>query len=457
MHYQSRVFNQNIDLLQLHQLNAERYPFLLISDDSGTTASRYDIAFGFPQTTLKLTVEEQVLVDNEVLSNISFLDALKNVFEKEKLNHVSADLPFTGGWFVFLSYELAQEIEPTLKLPANKLPLPVAMAVRCPSAVIFDRFEKRFHVLAENDFDYLLDTMISDINQLDVSTALKIAANTNSISASIEENDAEPYLEQVRQIKNYIFDGDIFQANLSRLWNISLNDDVTDVALFNQLTQCNPAPFSALVKLDGVTVQSSSPERLVQVRDGLIQTRPIAGTRGRSSHNETDKALADELMTHPKENAEHVMLIDLERNDLGRICQPGSVEVNEFMVRESYRTVHHIVSNVRGKLHENITPSEVIRAVFPGGTITGCPKVRCMEILAEQEQQARGAYTGSLGYINRNGDMDLNILIRTMVRYGKKLLLRAGGGIVYDSDPEMELNETRAKASGLLNMFRTEE
>jgi anthranilate synthase component 1 len=155
-------------------------------------------------------------------------------------------------------------------------------------------------------------------------------------------------------------------------------------------------------------------------------------------------------MSHPKEQAEHIMLIDLERNDLGRICRPGTVRVDEFMVRESYAHVHHIVSNIRGELREDVTPGQVIRAVFPGGTITGCPKVRCMQIIAGLEQQARGAYTGSMGYLNRDGSMDLNILIRTMTVTADQIRLRAGAGIVADSRPQAELDETRAKARGLL-------
>ena len=182
----------------------------------------------------------------------------------------------------------------------------------------------------------------------------------------------------------------------------------------------------------------------------MIETRPIAGTRPRGMDREDDVSRQTELLAHPKERAEHIMLIDLERNDLGRICKPGSVKVNELMAIESYAHVHHIVSNVCGDIREGVTPADVIRAVFPGGTITGCPKVRCMEIIAELEGQARGAYTGSFGYIGRDGSMDLNILIRTIVLDGEDLSIRAGAGIVSDSDPERELSETRAKAEGML-------
>lgn len=165
---------------------------------------------------------------------------------------------------------------------------------------------------------------------------------------------------------------------------------------------------------------------------------------------EKDRAYSSELMGHPKERAEHIMLIDLERNDLGRVCEAGSVEVSELMVLESYAHVHHIVSNVQGRLRDDVLPGDVIRAVFPGGTITGCPKVRCMEIIAELERRGRGPYTGSMGYLNRDGSMDLNILIRTLVAQGDEVELMAGAGIVADSEPEQELAETRAKALGLL-------
>ena len=195
---------------------------------------------------------------------------------------------------------------------------------------------------------------------------------------------------------------------------------------------------------------SSSPERLVEIRNGIVSTRPIAGTRPRSDDRGLDDSLSAELFAHPKERAEHVMLIDLERNDLGRICVPGSVEVNEMMVLESYAHVHHIVSNVRGQLREDITPGDTIRAVFPGGTITGCPKVRCMQIIHELEHGPRGAYTGSFGYLNRDGSLDLNILIRTMVMQGNSVSLCAGSGIVADSEPQAELAETRAKAKGMI-------
>ncbi|MFV2004135.1 MAG: chorismate-binding protein, partial [Gammaproteobacteria bacterium] len=265
------------------------------------------------------------------------------------------------------------------------------------------------------------------------------------------------YLQAVERVVEYIRAGDVFQANLSRQWQVTLQDDIDDCEIFKALSTRNPSSFAAMACLENITIISSSPERLVSLKNGIVETRPIAGTRPRDNEQQSDAALARELLDHPKEQAEHIMLIDLERNDLGRVCRPGSIEVNELMVLESWQHVHHIVSNVRGELEADKSPIDVLRAVFPGGTITGCPKVHCIEILAEMEQQARGAYTGSLGYLNNDGSMDFNILIRTMVREktgeNKRITFRAGGGIVSDSIAEKELDETRAKAKGLLKIF----
>jgi len=238
-------------------------------------------------------------------------------------------------------------------------------------------------------------------------------------------------------------------VNLSREWRARIAGEVSPAALFARLRRANPAPFAGLLQWRDCAVVSSSPERLVDAHGSAVTTRPIAGTRARIGGDD-DGARLRELIGHPKERAEHVMLIDLERNDLGRVCVAGSVEVDEFMTLESYAHVHHIVSNVHGTLRQDVTPAAIIRAVFPGGTITGCPKVRTMEIIAELEGTGRGAYTGALGYLNRDGDMDLNILIRTFSLCQGNVRLRAGAGIVADSIAAAELDETRAKARGML-------
>jgi anthranilate synthase component 1 len=210
-------------------------------------------------------------------------------------------------------------------------------------------------------------------------------------------------------------------------------------ALYERLRAVNPAPFAALAQFQDWRLLSSSPERLVRVAGKRVETRPIAGTRPRSGALAAEPGEIAALIAHPKERAEHIMLIDLERNDLGRICRSGSVHVDEFMRIESYPHVHHIVSNVAGELLPRLTPVDVLRAVFPGGTITGCPKFRCMQIIAELEGEARQAYTGGIGFINYDGSMDFNILIRSLTLHERRVEFRTGAGIVADSDWQREL------------------
>lgn len=453
------------DLMLFNQLNARRYPYLLKSSAVRQNNTQYDILIACPQYELTLHSDKSLHCTNKDLAVASgFFETLENYYQQNKveISDNSENLPFTGGWFVYLSYEMAEEIEPCLSLPSLPAKQPLAVAARCPAAIIVDKRNNQCIAVAESEYAYLLDVIQQDYLTIKNSFDEPLSTKNNIELKSLIEADSAPYLQQVEKIKQYIVDGDIFQANLSRQWQAVLKQDVADTVLFATLSKHNPSSFAAMACLQNMTIISSSPERLVCSRKGIVETRPIAGTRPRDEDRQSDDALAKELLSHPKEQAEHIMLIDLERNDLGRVCRPGSIEVNELMVLESWQHVHHIVSNVRGELESNKSPVDVLRAVFPGGTITGCPKVRCMEILAEMEQQARGAYTGSLGYINNDGSMDFNILIRTMVRTtdgegennNNKITFRAGGGIVNDSVAVNELEETRAKAKGLLKIFR---
>lgn len=423
-----------VDFLQLHQFLPERYPFLLESVAHGALG-RYDVLFAFPQ-------DEKVLSSAD--SAEPFLAEFEDSFKAIKCETIETDLPFSGGWFGYFSYDYAQVVEPSLSLPASQLPL--AILVRVPAAIIYDHQAEQLHFIAETDFSYLLDEMQRDFKH---AKAKPLKRQKIQIQQQSEEPEKK-YLEGIKAIKEYILAGDIFQVNLSRQWQLTLESD-DYVSLYQSLRENNPAPFAACVNWGNWQILSSSPERLVRYQAPWVETRPIAGTRKRSQDDAADKALIEELVSHPKEIAEHIMLIDLERNDLGRICQPGSVEVNELMVVETYEHVHHIVSNVRGYLKEGMTPLEIIHATFPGGTITGCPKIRCMEIIAELEKMPRQAYTGSLGYINRDGSLDFNILIRTILKQHNQVSFRAGAGIVADSIPERELEESRHKAKGMLN------
>ena len=423
------------DLRALHRNNPSRYPFLLQSTTRGGELGRYDILFAFPGDTL-------------VAGDTAFLEALDSAWSGERLEEQPGELPFRGGWFLYLGYELAAEIEPGLDLDDDPL-LPRAFAVRVPAALVFDHESGVAYLVRE-----MPDSADIDVVRADLEALPQRAGGPRSSIEHVAEEAPERFRDAVVRAKEFIAAGDIYQANLSREWQASLSASLASSDIYEALCEANPGPFAGIVRWQDTDIISSSPERLLQVRDRIMATRPIAGTRPRSEDEHADNSLSAELFAHPKERAEHVMLIDLERNDLGRVCEAGSVEVNEMMVLESYAHVHHIVSNIRGRQRDGVTPGEAIAAVFPGGTITGCPKVRCMEIIAALEQGPRGAYTGSFGYLNRDGSLDLNILIRTIVRSGDRVTLRAGAGIVADSDPEAELEETRAKAEGMLRAIR---
>ena len=439
-----KTLDADLDLHALHRCAPQQYPFLLQSTASRSSLARFDILFACPGDTLVLA--EVGALDTCGQSG-GFLAALDDRWHKESAEPLASDLPFLGGWFLYLGYELAAEIEPGLRLNKD-LALPAAFAVRCQAAIIRDTESGRCSLVHENDAAIDIEIVLADI---DASRLRDMTVDDLFLEKpEVCEEPAEHFIAAVRSAKQYIAAGDVYQANLSRGWSASLGENLDANRIYASFSRSNPAPFAGIVRWNDATLVSSSPERLVRIRDGIISTRPIAGTRPRSDDQDIDDSLSAELLSHPKELAEHVMLIDLERNDLGRVCVPGTVEVDEMMVLESYAHVHHIVSNVRGKIREDVTPGNAIRAVFPGGTITGCPKVRCMEIIQELEGSARGAYTGSFGYLNRDGSLDLNILIRTMVLRGNEVSFRAGSGIVADSEPDAELEETRAKAKGML-------
>ncbi len=455
--FEIRELDSHPDFVALHRLDPERYPFMLESVAHGTSQGRYDILFAFPQQDIALHANENGLSDApDFLSQLDQQLAPAGRVDQERDNDCfgaqsatgpdgDVVLPFRGGWFIYLGYELAAQIEPTLDLPLPQ-DQPIAYAVRIPVAIVHCHISQRTWMLAERDYAACLGELEEDLGEIHTREVTVRAL----LEKPLRSDPPEHFVAAVKTAKQHIIDGDVFQANLSRAWHGDVIDSWHDAEMYRRLRQANPAPFAGLAVWKDMAIISSSPERLIALHDGCIDTRPIAGTRPRGDESTADEALWRELIGHPKERAEHVMLIDLERNDIGRVCQAGSVEVNEMMVIESYAHVHHIVSNVRGRLRDGVTVGEAIRATFPGGTITGCPKVRCMQIIAELEKTPRGPYTGSMGYFNHDGSGDLNILIRTIVRNRKKVSLRAGAGIVFDSDPQKELEETGFKAEGLV-------
>jgi anthranilate synthase component 1 len=441
----------NFDLLQLHAGNPERYPYLLESvamDSHGRGEDAFDILFAFPGEMLCLDQHFRLHGPGVAGAGNQFLSALDDWWRRTRRPpDLESVVPFRGGWFVFLGYELVRQIEHSIRTqhpPAG----PVAFATRIPVALVRNRRNGQAWISAEpanRDDAALLERDIR-------ASCLQphVTAAQEALVTGISEPNPAKFLDAVDRIRQLIARGDVYQVNLARRWTATVGTALTPADIYRRLRQTNPAPYAGLATLGDWSVISSSPERLVRCRKGVVDTRPIAGTRPTADDPGLEEARRQDLLANPKERAEHIMLIDLERNDLGRVCQPGTVEVDEFMAVESYAHVHHIVSNIRGRIRDDVSPGDLIRAMFPGGTITGCPKVRCMEIISDLEGAPRGPYTGSMGYLNQDGSCDLNILIRSFALQGRDLSFAAGSGIVADSSPLRELEETRAKAKGLL-------
>jgi anthranilate synthase component I len=322
---------------------------------------------------------------------------------------------------------------------------PLVWLARIPAAILFDRANARCVLVAEAGQAELLDSMQRDLER--VPPPLAILPELQQL----EEEAPDVFLAGVARIQDYIRAGDVFQVNLSRGWQAEFAAPAAAASLLAQLMQRNPAPFSALLQMDDWAIVSSSPERLVRLgRDGMLETRPIAGTHPRSEDAAEDAELRARLQAHPKERAEHIMLVDLERNDLGRVCEAGSVKVDALMDIASYRHVHHIESTISGKLRANVSVFDALRAVFPGGTITGCPKVRTMQIIRELEKTSAAQLHRQRRLHQSRRQLRFQHPDPQFLLRGRELSFRAGAGIVADSIPQRELEETRAKARGLL-------
>jgi anthranilate/para-aminobenzoate synthase component I len=375
--------------------------------------------------------------------------------------------PFQGGAAGLLSYDFVHYLEKLPKTTADDLRIPDAHFFIVDRLIAFDHKQKRSWAIvcpglrgSEPDHGLWYEEAEEVLDQvgrvLEAGKGRDFSASPGRIPQKIEvlhEMRKEEYMDMVKRAKAYIAAGDIFQANLSQRVSAYIGE-LNPWRLYTVLKNINPSPFAGFIDFGHYFVVSSSPERLVRLRDGNIETRPIAGTRPRGRDTREDKHMREELLLNDKERAEHIMLIDLERNDIGKVSDYGSVKVDEFMITEDYSHVIHIVSNVCGVLALGKTPLDVVKATFPGGTITGVPKVRCMEIIDELEPVRRGAYTGSMGYIGFSGNMDLNIIIRTFVIKDGYAYVQAGAGIVADSDPEREYHETLKKAEALIKTLQ---
>jgi anthranilate/para-aminobenzoate synthase component I len=379
---------------------------------------------------------------------LALLDFERDVQAVDYLAH------FWGGWVGFIGYEAGAWFE---SLPVRKTPeddfLPDLLFMQIERLYLYDHATEELKFILSpktGDYDELsqeitrvwleLDRILEDIGE---KPRFSQSGSSPGLKSNLTQTD---YTKRVEKAKSYIREGDIYQANLAQ--KFAMGFDGNPLELYGRLRQINPSPFSGFLNFQDFSLVSSSPERLVKVDAEHIETRPIAGTRPRGQKDEEDQALSAELLLNPKERAEHLMLVDLERNDLGRIAE--SVRVTDFMFLEKYSHVSHIVSNIAGTLKPGTRVRDILQAVFPGGTITGCPKIRCMEIISELEPVVRGPYSGSFGYIGFAPYMDLNIIIRSIVVCDGTASFHVGAGIVADSDPQKEYQETLDKAAAMI-------
>ena len=448
-----------------------RPSFLLESGKGPLSIGRYSFLGSDPYMMLSGKGSRYELKTHEGTATYqgNALAALAGYLKRSRMPKPDGLPPFWGGAVGSFSYDLVREFESLPSLAHDDLNLPDVQFIFVELIAAIDHSARTLHLIfsppperfLEESREKLYREACDRLADFEARLAVPTADRPSSAEALTiaPDQSRERYIEQVRQCQEYICAGEIYQANLSHRFTI---DSLPPphrafqmaADLYERLRNVNPAPFSALLALDQVCLISSSPERLVRLNGCHLETRPIAGTRPRGRNSAEDKWMAEELLTNAKERAEHLMLVDLERNDLGRICRYGTVQVDEFMAVEQYSHVNHLVSNVTGTLRDGLDGFDAIRAVFPGGTITGVPKIRCMEIIESLEPVRRGPYTGSLGYVSWSGDLDLNIIIRTLVLARGRGYLQVGSGIVADSDPAREYHETLLKAEGLLKALK---
>jgi anthranilate/para-aminobenzoate synthase component I len=462
----------------IYERFASTNSFLLESVKGPENIARYSFIGFDPCCTFMTTngvIETEPGWDSGLFENrpLRALKALLSSYKQKPFAHLP---PFQGGLVGILGYDFVHYLESLPQNATDDLHLPDSHFLLINKLIAFDHIARKCWVIVcPGVTDSLLPgtspptvdwSQKYDEAERDIATIAERVKGEKSEIASPKKGLIRPggspanvdivyemrkkeYMDIVRRTKEYIAAGDIFQANLSQRLSAPVGAK-SPWNLYRILSDINPSPFAAFLDFGYYQIVSSSPERLLRIREGVIETRPIAGTRPRGKDGREDELMRKELLLNEKERAEHIMLIDLERNDLGRVSQYGTVRVDELMITEDYSHVIHIVSNVTGDLAPRKDCFDAIRATFPGGTITGVPKVRCMEIIDELEPVKRGPYTGSIGYIGFSGNMDLNIVIRSFVISNGRVYVQAGAGIVADSDPEKEYFESLKKAEALI-------
>jgi para-aminobenzoate synthetase component I len=395
-------------------------------------------------------------------------DVLGRLLGEQRLEPCGMPVPFVGGAVGYFGYDLRHHLERLPSTAVDDLQLPECGFAFYDAVLAFDQLERRAYVIStglpEADDERRLKRARTRLEELDHWIRTAAATRGQAVAgpgeggsgavqrdggASLRSNfTREEYVAAVSRVRDYIAAGDVFQVNLAQRFEADLA--VHPYELYRRLRRINPAPFASYLNFPGVTVVSASPERFLRVQGDLVETRPVKGTRPRGRDPIEDRRLAEELVESAKDRAENVMIVDLERNDLGRVCRYGTVRVSELALLETFPTVFHLTSTISGRLRPDRSNIDLLKATFPGGSVTGAPKVRAMEIIDELEPTRRAVYTGALGYMSFDGHMDLSIVIRTILIKNGRAYFQVGGGITYDSDPEAEYVETMDKARAII-------
>ncbi len=435
-------------------------PYALFLDSAQITdrLGRYSFIASDPFLTMTSKNGRIILGQKKMGGNpFEILQAQLNQFA---ITHRSGLPPFQTGVAGYFGYALGHHLEVLPRAHLDDMGFPDLMLGFYDVVIAFDHLQRRAWIFSSGypEVDERARRKRAQFRIQEIEERLNQApANLTSTQpleqpATIQSNypSRESYEQAVQQVIDFIYAGDIFQANLSQRFNAQLSKQDSTFKLYQRLRAINPAPFAAYLNFENVVIASASPERFLLLRDNWVETRPIKGTRPRGATTESDQQFASELLSSEKDRAENVMIVDLLRNDLSRVCQDHSVKTPEICSLESYATVHHLVSTVEGQLKPGTSAIDLLQATFPGGSITGAPKIRAMEIIAALEPTQRGPYCGSIGYISFSGDMDTSIVIRTYAIKDKQVTFQAGGGIVADSNPAEEYDETLHKARALM-------
>lgn len=438
-------------------LRGRRHPFILDSSMNTTQLGRYSFVGANPFMAFSSKGDNCRIIRQDGFAETVNGDPFAVLQSLLKQYSVASheQIPFIGGAVGYFGYDLCHFIEKLPRKAIDDIHIPDCFFGFYDGIYVFDHLSHTMHIVALGIYeavDKIAAKMEADLCQITKQSPCVASYPTAKPEAFRTNMTKKEYVEAVSRIREYIRAGDIYQANFTQRFECTFKDDPT--SFYAALRSNNPAPFAAFIDAGECIVASSSPERFIRVRNGIVETRPIKGTIPRGKTVQEDEENRAALLQSEKDRAELLMIVDLERNDLSRVAQKGSVKVQELFTVETYASVHHLVATVTAVLQPECDLIDCIRATFPGGSITGAPKIRAMEIIDELEPTQRNVYTGSLGYLGFDGTMDLNIVIRTVVIKDNKAYLQAGGGIVWDSDPELEYQESLIKAKALMDALQ---